>query len=533
MGLGITDPISLGGATELDAIESRKLNKYLRDSGLYESREESASREEILGRLDQIVKIWIRRISQAKGFNVDEANAKIFTFGSYRLGVHGPGADIDTLCVGPIYATREQDFFGELYSILSQMPDQVTDLNPVPDAYVPVMKFKFSGVSIDLVYARLSLHVIPQDLDVSSQHNSILAHFLVSNFRTTLRCIRLWAKRRGVYSNAAGFLGGINWALLVARICQLYPNALPNVLVSRFFKVYTMWRWPNPVMLCHIKQECSLSSLRHQIDISIRTQGTQGNDADDDYRKWKGWVESRLRQLVLKIESHTGDMLQCRPFPGDFADKSKPFHCSYFMGLQRKQGVHEGEQFQFDMNECVEDFKRAVYVYKFKKTGMQIRVSHVKRRDLPNFVFPGGIRPREEGNLPLLDQIAINTVSAASSSKEMEKPARESYICPQDLAKELNEIEDDRHQDKDFAAGNMNNSHMQPTIQSASDAVLPVKSCNGSDPSTVSCSYNGGLDLEELETSENLWCRPSLNSEPVAQRKPVIKLNFISLANGN
>ena len=40
--------------------------------------------------MEQIVKIWVKTISRAKGLNeqlVQEANAKIFTFGSYRLGV--------------------------------------------------------------------------------------------------------------------------------------------------------------------------------------------------------------------------------------------------------------------------------------------------------------------------------------------------------------------------------------------------------------------------------------------------------------
>ncbi|CAN8312437.1 unnamed protein product [Cochlearia groenlandica] len=478
---GITEPISLGGPTELDVVKTRELEKYLQDVGLYESKEEAVGREEVLGRLDQIVKTWIKTISRAKGLNdqlLHEANAKIFTFGSYRLGVHGPGADIDTLCVGPRHATRDGDFFGELQRMLSEMPE-VTELHPVPDAHVPLMGFKLNGVSIDLLYAQLPLWVIPEDLDISQ--DSILQNAdeqtvrslngcrvtdqilrLVPNiqhFRTTLRCMRFWAKRRGVYSNVSGFLGGINWALLVARICQLYPNALPNMLASRFFRVYTQWRWPNPVLLCSM-DEGSLGlqvwdprrnpkdrlhmmpiitpaypCMNSSYNVSASTlrimtaefqrgkdicEAMEANIADwdtlfepfaffeayknylqidisaanvDDLRKWKGWVESRLRQLTLKIERHTYDMLQCHPHPHDFQDTSRPLHCSYFMGLQRKQGVPATEGEQFDIRRTVEEFKHTVNGYMLWIPGMEISVSHIKRRSIPSFVFPGGGKP--------------------------------------------------------------------------------------------------------------------------------------------
>ena len=76
----------------------------------------------------------------------------------------------------------------------------------------------------------------------------------VNTFRDALRTIRLWAKRRGIYSNLLGFPGGVAYALMTARICQLYPTAAASTVVSKFFPIYYQW-WASSLYLLLVLAE--------------------------------------------------------------------------------------------------------------------------------------------------------------------------------------------------------------------------------------------------------------------------------------
>ena len=51
-----------------------------------------------------------------------------------------------------------------------------------------------------------------------------------------------------------GYPGGVAWAIMVARICQLYPFANGATIVSKFFSLMQKWSWPRPVLLKHIEE---------------------------------------------------------------------------------------------------------------------------------------------------------------------------------------------------------------------------------------------------------------------------------------
>jgi poly(A) polymerase len=153
--------------------------------------------------------------------------------------------------------------------------EDITEFVPVEDAFVPIIKMEYRGVSVDLIFASLPKKTsIPADMDTIDKKDleglsesatrsvngtrvtkELLASVPQNNpFRHALRAIKLWSNRRGIYGAVFGYPGGVAWAIMVARICQLYPRANGATIVSKFFSLMYKWTWPRPVMLKHIEE---------------------------------------------------------------------------------------------------------------------------------------------------------------------------------------------------------------------------------------------------------------------------------------
>jgi poly(A) polymerase len=151
-------------------------------------------------------------------------------------------------------------------------PD-VTNFVPVEGAAVPILTFDWEGINIDLLFARLNSSSVPTDFDIDNDSvldgvdsatekslngprvTNLIAALVrgtpqrYETFLKVVRCVRKWAKARGLYSNKMGYWGGVNINIAVALVIQLYPNDCAANLLRKFFLVFKSWRWPNPILL--------------------------------------------------------------------------------------------------------------------------------------------------------------------------------------------------------------------------------------------------------------------------------------------
>lgn len=125
------------------------------------------------------------------------------------------GSDIDTLVVAPKHVSRD-DFFDHFPTLLENMstPGAIEEMKVVRDAHVPIIKLEYSGIDLDLIFCRLQIPAVPEDIDLTDKTllrglddtdvrsingtrvtDEILSLVpQVKPFRHALRAIKLWAQ---------------------------------------------------------------------------------------------------------------------------------------------------------------------------------------------------------------------------------------------------------------------------------------------------------------------------------------------------
>ncbi|KAI3825524.1 hypothetical protein L1987_07014 [Smallanthus sonchifolius] len=257
--------------SQIELESSVSLLKFIRDEGLSVSPEEEVRRRNLIGKLKEIVMVWIRRVSYQRRLPQDQikdASATILVYGLYGLDGYNADSDVDAVCVGPCFASMAEDFFIVLYNMLAGRPE-VSGIHCVKEAKVPFLQFTFDGILIDLAFAKLQITAVPENVDISNPSfikdidetswtsfagvrvkNRILQIVPdVKIFQELLQCVKSWAKRRGVYGDLFGLFGGIHLAVLAAFVCINNPSSSLANLISIFFKTFAFWPWPEPVAI--------------------------------------------------------------------------------------------------------------------------------------------------------------------------------------------------------------------------------------------------------------------------------------------
>ncbi|CAH2054792.1 unnamed protein product [Thlaspi arvense] len=416
---------------EMKEERSISLRQLMTDEGLTPSLEDEKKRTSVINQLHKIVVRWIkvvawkRRLTQHQ---INATNATIIAYGSYGLG---------------------EDFFIELRNLLKSRRE-VTEVHCVKDAKVPLIRFKFDGILVDLPYAQLRVSSIPNDVDVLNpfflkdidetswkslsgvRANKCILQLVpsVELFQSLLRCVKLWAKRRGVYGNLNGFLGGVHMAVLAAFVCGYDPNATLSSLLASFFNTFAYWQWPTPVVLlgdaypsaasppglmpiqlpCGAHQYCH-SNITRSTFYKIMSEFLRGHHftkgylepnfswknlfepypyastyawfakihlsaaTQEDLSDWVGLVKSRFRCLLIKIEQVFGI---CDPNPTEYVETytNQPNIVFYW-------GLHLRTINVSDMESAETDFLKILNSGSLRGPVGRIKLSVVQASQLP------------------------------------------------------------------------------------------------------------------------------------------------------
>jgi len=210
----------------------------------------AAKAEQIESVLSEILYMCQDIAAQLLEPGMDKELGEMLSVGAYHLGVLLPDDQVDVVYVVPLHMTLPETL-AIMQENLEAMESEVEDICLAgTDGLLaaPGLQFKLRGVHIKLLLSHCIPDLPPPYGETVVWHTAgVLAHDVaetllvsvpdVTIFRDLLRFVRHWAKQRGIYGSYLGFMGGTAWAICVARICQMHPQADLAQLTARFFRV--------------------------------------------------------------------------------------------------------------------------------------------------------------------------------------------------------------------------------------------------------------------------------------------------------
>jgi len=483
-----------------DPTKTMIVNYLLKDYEIPEydvNSEETEKRKKVIKEIQGYVSEWQTKVKEVLNIT-DPGDAQLLTYGSFSMDVSAKDGDLDTLLVVPDYIDRDKHFFGTFLDKLRECAD-IKEIQPIKDAYVPLIKLKISSIMVDIVFAKVNRKVLesnetinftePVLRDMSAEMIRGVNAFRtgkkilesvpnIFNYKMTLRAIKLWARRKAIYSNPQGFLSGISCAIMTAKICKQNPEMLPHQLVYAFFKTYSEWRWADkPVMVddsqLNFKPSLPLSEktwtenektcmmiitpvypfsnttynvsyisyrviVNHLIDArKILDESKEfekeklydwdslfkpyeffrsyvhflevkifSNDTEQ-FLKWKGLVESRLKVLTRNLEvivrtndyeNNSNEEVIIHPYPFGIPlkeGKDTVQHClAFYYGIKWKNMYLKPYSKKMDLSQPVEEFvQQEIFHKRLETPDCEISFSHLTREDLNDCVFGTEERP--------------------------------------------------------------------------------------------------------------------------------------------
>ncbi|KAF7639218.1 PAP_central domain-containing protein, partial [Meloidogyne graminicola] len=191
-----------------------------------------------------------------------------------------------------IFGSNKWSLYTFLKNELEKVNKDTSFISKIENARIPLISIFFEGIDLDIMIAPIPYKNIPNDLDLTDHKDkkTILKNIQIldnlinemnklndfqyvksvlmlngyriayrekfllidpkirDKFTNLLKAVKLWAKRKHIYSNIFGYLSGTILTIMVSKICLIYPSANLPFLLQQFFLIYSTWTWPIPLI---------------------------------------------------------------------------------------------------------------------------------------------------------------------------------------------------------------------------------------------------------------------------------------------